>query len=352
MNLEFKEIINDEEWDSYVQSLSNYSFLNSSARYRYQKGQGISSFRHTIMDGNKFIGIMSISIGHSKLFGNFLECKHSPILSNSTEENWSAILSFCQKLAKKYKCFFIRFSPLYEQDDPLLNFYNKNHFIQAPIHNVDALISQQIDLTKDMEELRREMSKTKRNLLNRLLEDQDISVKIFNDESQFELFKDFHNQTVKLKGYTDKPVNLIIEELREQVKNQMCIMLVGYFKKKPVGIWQCTIYGKHIHLYQAAGDSKFRDKNINISYILFWEALKLGKEKGCKVFDLFGGVVPKEYEEKKHPWRGVNDFKRSLGGEKVTYMHSRDFVMSKSKYYIYYIYSTFRTRLKGHTTKW
>jgi len=53
-----------------------------------------------------------------------------------------------------------------------------------------------------MEDLRRDMNKTKRNLLNRLLKNkEDASVKIFNNTSQFDLFKELHEQTVKLKGY-------------------------------------------------------------------------------------------------------------------------------------------------------
>ncbi len=351
MSLTFTNIENDMEWDMHVLSMPKYSFLNSSARFRYNKDVG-TAFRYLISDGNSPLGIISISIGFSKIFGKFLECKHSPMLLKDTMDYWNEVKDFCMDIAKENNCFMFRFSPLYSENNVLESFYSNSGFVKAPIHNVDALISQQIDLRKDMEVLKMEMNKTKRNLLNRLLSDEKVSVQIFSDDSQFELFKDFHEQTVNLKGYTDKPTDLLLRELREQVKDQMCHMLVGYYDGKPIGIWQCTVYGSNMHLYQACMDTSFRDKNINITYFLFWEALKLGKEKGCSTFDLFGGVVPKDYEERDHPWRGINDFKQSLGGEKVTYMHSMDYVISKWKYPIYYIYSEIRTRLKGHTTKW
>ena len=352
MALTFLNIENDSEWDNYVKMLPNYSFLNSSARYRYNEKVGVKAFRYGIFVGESFLGIISISIGSSKIFGNFMECKHSPIVMESRVEYWDEISQFCKNIAKENRCFMLRFSPLVVKDEELLKFYSLNKFIEAPIHNVDALISQQIDLRKDMEELRRDMNKTKRNLLNRSLNDENITVKVFNDESRFEIFKDFHEQTTKLKGYTDKPINLLLDELREQVNMGMCYMIVGYFSGKPIGIWQCTVYGKNMHLYQAGTDTEFRDKNINISYLLFWEALKLGKELRCETLDLFGGVVPVGYEEKKHPWRGVNDFKQSLGGTKVTYMHSRDYAVSKLKYFVYYYYSWFITTRKGYTIKW
>ncbi len=351
--LHFKEMVDDNAWDSLVQTLPNYSFLNSSARYRYEESIGRKVFRYAIYRGEEFAGIINCFVGKSKLFGNFLECKHSPMLKEGREEEWGEVLAFCKEIAKENSCFMLRFAPLYEVNKTLESFYNRNSFKLAPIHNVDALISQQIDLTKGMEDLRRNMNKTKRNLLNRLLKNtEDVVVRIFNDSSQFDLFKELHEQTVKLKGYTDKPTSLLLSELGEQVKNNMCYMVVGYYKNKPIGVWQCTVYGEHMYLYQAATDTEFRDKNINISYLLYWECLKLGKELGCKVFDLFGGVVPEGYKGRKHPWMGVGAFKESLGGKKVTYMHSRDYVLSKVKYYIYYVYSWLRTTLKGYTIKW
>ena len=38
--LEFREVINEQEWNNLVLTLPNYSFLNSSARYQYLKEVG------------------------------------------------------------------------------------------------------------------------------------------------------------------------------------------------------------------------------------------------------------------------------------------------------------------------
>jgi lipid II:glycine glycyltransferase (peptidoglycan interpeptide bridge formation enzyme) len=352
MELQFKTVENDLEWDNLVFKLPKYSFLLSSARFNYEKELGGEVLKFAIYEGEKFIGLVYMSIGNSKIFGKYMECKHSPMLIDSKVEYWESIFLHCKKIAKENKCFMIRFSPLYVEDSELNSFYNKNNFKKAPIHNVDALVSQHIDLSKDLEELRRDMNKTKRNLLNRLLNDSNAKVSIFKDNSQFNLFKDFHEQTTKLKGYTDKPVGLLLKELEAQVKSGMCHMIVGYYQDRPIGLWQCTIYGNNMHLYQAGTDTEFRDKNINITYLLYWEALKLGKELGCSTFDLFGGVVPDNLVGKNHPWEGVGAFKESLGGTKITYMHSRDYVLNIPLYTIYYYYSWFRTTLKGYSIDW
>lgn len=352
MNVSFKHIDDDNEWDSLVYKLPEYSFLNSSARYQYNLSVGINTFRYAVLSDNEFVGIITGNIGISKLFGRFLECKHSPMLLSDKSEYWEEIYSFVRELASKNKCFMFRFSPLYQENSTVENFYNSKGFIEAPTHNVDALISQKIDLTKDMEQLMRDMSKTRRNLLRRLLEDKEIEVKVIKDDSLFDTFAKFHEETVNLKGYQDKPTKLLVEELREQVSKGMCYMVVGYFNNEPISIWQLTVYGKNAHLYQACSSTEFREKNMIMTTLLYWRSVELAKSLGCVTFDLFGGVVPKEYENKKHPWRGVGEFKRSLGGEKITYMHSMDYPLERIKYYVYYLYSTIRTRMKGHTTKW
>lgn len=352
MALEFKEIDNDTQWDDYVLTMPNYSFLNSSARYRYNESVGAYASRVAIFRNSTLLGIISISVGHSRLFGNFLECKHSPSLRENNLKDMQEILDYLKSYAKKKRCFMFRLSPLIQGSLEWQELYKSNSLKKAPIHNVDALISQHINLENDLEDLRRSMSKTKRNLLNRLLKNPDVKVQVYRDNSQFEIFKDFHEQTVRFKDYTDKPTPLLLKELEEQIKRDMFYLFIGYYKGKPIGFWQCTVYGENMHLYQAGSDFSFRDKNINISYILFWEALKLGKELNCKTLDLFGGVVPENYEGKDHPWKGINDFKQSLGGKKVTYMHSRDYPIKRVKYFIYYCYSAIRTKLKGYTIDW
>jgi len=352
MALEFRSIENDKEWDELIFSLPEYSFLLSSSRYRYTQKNALKAYRVGIFNNNAFLGAILCYIGHSKVFGKYLECKHSPTLKENRVEYWNEILEFLKDIGNNNDCFMVRFAPLSKENEQILEFYKKQSLIKAPIHNVDALISQHIDLTKDIEELRRGMNKTKRNLLNRLLKNNDVSVKVFNDDSQFDVFKDFHLQTTRLKGYKDKPVNLLIEEFKEQISNGMFYILIGYYKNTPIGFWQCTRYGNNLHLYQAGTDTEFRGMNINISYLLFWETVKLGKELGCQRLDLFGGVVPKNYEGSKHPWRGIGAFKESLGGEKETYMHSRDYPLNSLMYRLYYLITYVRTKLKGFTVDW
>jgi len=80
MELTFKQIEDDNLWDSYVFQMPEYSFLNSSARFSYNKKLGIESFRVAIFKAEKLKGILTGNIGDSKIFCKFLDLKHSPLL--------------------------------------------------------------------------------------------------------------------------------------------------------------------------------------------------------------------------------------------------------------------------------
>ena len=95
MKITFEKIEDDVKWDEYVKQLPEYSFLNSSARYQYNISVEIDAVRYLIKKDEKFVGIVTGNIGDSKLFGKFLDCKHSPMLINDgDDEIWKEITKF------------------------------------------------------------------------------------------------------------------------------------------------------------------------------------------------------------------------------------------------------------------
>lgn len=356
MNLQFRIPTADEEWDKYVLELPNYSFLLSSARYRFMQDSNKEAFRYLVFDGERFVGILDGVIDSVKIFGKYLECKHNPMIVEGLsdaykEELFSELFKKLQLIATENSCFFVRISPLTVYDEVyekvLLEFKAK----ESPVHPQDALISQYFDVNKSEEELRHDMSSSTRNNINKLLKNEDISIRVINNMSEFDTFANFYNQTKDFKGYRGKSSGSLKREFEYQQEKGMLYFVVGYYKNKPIAVWQNSVFGKYMHVYQAGGDVNFREKNVRITYLLFWESIKLAKSLSLEILDLFGGMLPKGLEDRKNPWRGVNDFKMSLGGKKVTYTHPRDIPLNQ-KYSIYLPYARFRVESKGHTVDW
>ncbi len=349
----FTDSNNNQEWDIFVQTLPRYSFLNSTARIEYLKQTNQEYIQKYIEKDGERIGILTGSVSITRV-GKILDLKHSPLLKESFNKDmdvWKEVFEELKKLTKERKCFAFRSSPLEIQNEELEKAYIAVNAVKSPIHNIDALISQYIDVTKTEEELRHNMTDSSRHNLNKLQKDQDISVKIFNDDSMLDTFANFHKQTREVKNFSDKPMELLLKELKIQIDMGMHYMVIGYYKDKPISIWTLTKYGKYASIYQAGSDTEFREKKIRVTYLLAWESIKLAKQLGCEILDLFGGMVPDGYLG-KHPWSGVNDFKISIGGTKITYMHCRDIVINSFQYWIFYIYSYLRTVYRGYPVKW
>jgi lipid II:glycine glycyltransferase (peptidoglycan interpeptide bridge formation enzyme) len=357
MNIHFLEPKTEQEWDNYVLQLENYSFLLSSARYEYLKDSSVEVFRYLVFDDDRFVGIATGFVDKVKVFGKYLECKHNPLLipnlsSEEKEEVLNAIFKKLLSLAKENNCFFLRVSPLIKESEIYEKVYENFDSKKSPVHPQDALISQYFDISKSEEELRHDMSSSTRNNINKLLKNDDIKVKVFTDMSAFIIFKKFYKETKNFKGYRGKSVEGLRKEYQYQEEKGMLYFVVGYYKDQPIAVWQNTKFGKYMHVYQAGSDVEFRQKNVRITYLLFWETVKLCKEIGIEKLDLFGGMLPENIVNREsNPWKGVNDFKMSLGGEKLTYMHHRD-IPTKPYYSIYLPYAKFRVEFKGHTTDW
>jgi len=356
MELEFREPKSGNQWDEYVLRLENYSFVLSDAKYSYWEDSSRTNFRYLIFEQDEFVGVVRGLIDSVKIFGNYLECKHNPMLIPGLVDDRKAeilreIFKKLQHIAYENNCFFIRLSPLLEYDEIYGKVYLEFNAQESPVQPQDAMISQYFDMSKSEEELRHEMSSSTRNNINKLLKNEDVSVKVVQDSSAFEIFSNFYNQTKELKGYRGKDAESLIKEFKYQMDRNMLFFVVGYHKDKPIAVWQNTRFGKYMHVYQAGSDVEFREKNVRITYLLFWESVKLCKKLGVEILDLFGGMLPEGYEGKSNPWKGVNDFKMGFGGKKVTYMHPRDIPL-KQYYTLYLPYSRFRVEYKGHTVEW
>ncbi|KKR10390.1 MAG: Methicillin resistance protein [Microgenomates group bacterium GW2011_GWA2_39_19] len=92
-------------------------------------------------------------------------------------------------------------------------------------------------------------------------------------------------------------------------------ILLAYHDDQPLGgiLLICT---KDICYYMYACSTP-EGKKLFAPTLLAWEAIKLAKKKGCKIFD-FEGVYDERYSQTKS-WKGFTKFKEGFGGEIATY---------------------------------
>jgi lipid II:glycine glycyltransferase (peptidoglycan interpeptide bridge formation enzyme) len=83
--------------------------------------------------------------------------------------------------------------------------------------------------------------------------------------------------------------------------------------------------------FYGMSSGKHHEKMPN--YLLQWEAIRLAKEKGCRIYDLWG--APDKFEDEADSMLGVYRFKLGLGGLPVCTVGAWDYVLNKFAYYLY-----------------
>lgn len=79
-------------------------------------------------------------------------------------------------------------------------------------------------------------------------------------------------------------------------------------------------------IYYAYGGSDPKYREMMAPHLLHFEAMKLGKKLGCKIYDLWGSY--KEKPEESDPWWGIYRFKKGFGGKEVTFPPTVDIPLS------------------------
>jgi len=83
-------------------------------------------------------------------------------------------------------------------------------------------------------------------------------------------------------------------------------------------------------LYYPYGGSTAEERNVQSSCLVGWEAIRLGKKLGCKLFDMWGAT--EDMSNKSDPYYGFSVFKEKFGSKHVEYIPSYDFVVNEPVY--------------------
>lgn len=105
----------------------------------------------------------------------------------------------------------------------------------------------------------------------------------------------------------------------------MTHILIAFYEDVPQAAYQLMQINSS--LYFPYGGSVAKDRTYS-SYLLMWEAIKLGQHLGLKTFDLSDILWPME---KTHPWWGLSKFKLGFGSSQLL-APDFDFILNKNLY--------------------
>lgn len=214
------------------------------------------------------------------------------------------------RVAKKYHALFVKLEPLTEPNLELLN--SGFELDSNPNLPTKTLV---IDLTKNEEELWKELSQDARQSIRKAKESKlQISHYKLGDPKFEEKLKTFY-LLLRETGRRQKFWTPRFDQLQAKAKafgKSATFFIVYADPQTPVaGAFVLNSDSTHFASSQ-------KGKQLYAPYLLLWETIRYLKKRKLSSYDL-AGVYDSRFHKTTQKWQGFTTFKRKFGGEEITY---------------------------------
>jgi lipid II:glycine glycyltransferase (peptidoglycan interpeptide bridge formation enzyme) len=204
-----------------------------------------------------------------------------------------------------------------------------------------------LDLTSTEDDLLAQMKqKTRYNI--RLAGRKGVTVREGTATDFDKLYK-MYSETAVRDGFAIRSQEYYTTVWNTFIQSDMLTPLIAEVEGDPVAGLMLFHFGETAWYLYGMSRISHREKMPN--YLLQWEAIRKAKQKGCRVYDLWG--APDVFDESDSLW-GVYRFKRGLGGQVARHIGAWDLPLRPWTYRLYAqvwprIMNVLRRRGKGRT---
>jgi lipid II:glycine glycyltransferase (peptidoglycan interpeptide bridge formation enzyme) len=108
----------------------------------------------------------------------------------------------------------------------------------------------------------------------------------------------------------------------------MARIMIAKYQNEPIVAWMLFSFRDTLYYPYGGSSNKYRD--VMASNLIAWEAIKLGKKLGFKIFDMWGALGPDANDS--DPWFGFHRFKAGYGPIHVEYVGTYDLILKPVLY--------------------
>ncbi|HSX58007.1 MAG TPA: peptidoglycan bridge formation glycyltransferase FemA/FemB family protein [Candidatus Saccharimonadales bacterium] len=324
--MSWQEITDKDFWNNFLTQSQNPTFLQSWEFGDFYLSINKKIWRLGESEGKKLQSICLLVKQETKL-GSFLYSPGGPIV---TKESLQTLIEKAKEIATEEQVSFVRFDPRIvanevEEEFKKLGLVEASGFTQPQT-------SLLLDLTKTEEELRHGLSESTRYNVGWVTR-QGLRVEVSQKDEEIEIF-------LRLLEETSARQNFSLTGEKDYYKKQfLTLKKEGLTKlyltyepekdgKEVLAAAIVVTFGKMTTYLHAASSSK--SPKLRAPYLQQWQIIMDAKNSGSEVYDFWG--IAKS-DSKSDPWAGVTSFKKSFGGEMVTYEKPFDLALS-NKYHL------------------
>jgi lipid II:glycine glycyltransferase (peptidoglycan interpeptide bridge formation enzyme) len=338
------QINSKKVWAAFVAKQQYSSPFQSWNWAEFEKSLGNKFESFGMFEKEKLVGLLPVKIVTAKR-GKYLHLRHGPIFDFENRELWAEFFTFIIDKAKEEKCWFVRISPLIEQDLELKYVDIFSRLKDSPMHDVDAEITWVLNLTQSEDQILANMRKNTRYYIKRAERD-GVTILKTRDKKYLKEFWKIYSDTVKRQKWQAYSEEYIRGEFEAFANDEQIELYLAKYKEKYISAALILYYNNQAIYHHSGSLSKYL--KVPANYLLQWEAIKNAKRKGLKWYN-FWGISPVTMEDGDfkpkagHPWTGLTFFKIGFGGEVRQFVHAKDLPID-NKYYL--------TRLFEKVERW
>jgi len=314
--------------------MGNKNFFQSQQWQNFQKTLSGRKTGYIEKDGEKLYWTTIPTVFRH----NYLYVNRGPV--RSLKPFWPQLLD----IANRHRCLYIKVEPPWEKNEPYKEELLKLGFKKTSLATQpDTTLL--LDLTQSEHELLKQM-KPKGRYNIKIAKKHSVTYQVFTEKEKGsdKALQDFY----KMLEETAKRDHFGIHDF-EYYQNFLKVLspqnrlFLAYKDNTVVAGILAVFFDDTVTYYYGASANKSRETMA--TYGLQWHVITTAKSEGYHVYD-FLGIAP-ENAGKNHPWQGVTDFKKKLGGSVYSYAGTYHFIL---KPFLYFLLNVFKTLLQAKKT--
>lgn len=335
--------MNKKEWNQIVRSFPETQLLQLWEWGEVKEKYGWKSSQYEWENNGEVIGAAQVleRVVSIPVFGSMkmLYVPKGPLMVDWSDENSRKIVfDGLRAVANERNAFLLKIEPevivgFGEGSEKSKTSYDvmielKNDGWRYSNEQIQFKNSVLIDLSKSEEELLAGMKqKTRYNV--RLATKKGVIVRV-GKANDFESIFKIYAETAIRDGFAIREKDYYLTVWEKFYKSGNLSPLIAEVEGEMVSALMLFHSGeKSWYVY---GMSSAQHRNKMPTYLLQWEAIKLSKQKGCRVYDMWG--APVDFSEKDPLW-GVYRVKKGFGGQVQRTIGSYDLPLKPFYYWLY-----------------
>jgi len=333
------KLINKKEiWEKFVLSQHPNVFLQSWSWGEVHRMLAKKIFRLGLFEKKRLIGV-ALLIKEKAKRGSYFALPGGPILLSWQKKTLIFLFKEIRKMAQKERVIFIRVRPNIEDKWDNRRFFKELGFLPAPMYlHVENTL--QLDLTKTLDSLLRDMRKNTRYSIRRA-EREGVMTETTINRKDIEILYRLQMETARRHHFVPFSKEFFEKHFAAFLTDNQIALIKSKYKGEVLAIGMFVFYGDTAVYHYSGSSSKYLQ--IPASYAMLWRAIREAKNRGCKIFDLWG-IAPAGNSH--HRFAGVGLFKKGFGGLETNYLHARDLPLTWF-YWLTYLFETLRKLRRG-----